>query len=165
MPTTPSSSATYTCSVGWFSCPASLGGGCCQTGLQCASGAACTGESSRATSSSVTPSAPVRPTSINSNSGVTATSTSISNSLSLCPTGFYVCSAYYPSGCCRVGRDCHTTGSCIPTASASVVVSDGVTIVAPTGASFATTAAGQGGSCPSGWYSCAASLGGNCCLK
>ena len=75
-----------------------------------------------------------------------------------------MCSAYYPTGCCRVGRDC-ATSSCPTTASTKVVVSNGITIIAPSGASFATTAAIQGGTCPSGWYSCAASLGGNCCLK
>jgi hypothetical protein len=83
----------------------------------------------------------------------------------LCPTGFYVCSAYYPSGCCRVGRDCQTTGTCVETKSTTVVNSNGVTIAAPTGAGFATTAAGRGGNCPNSWYSCAASVGGNCCPK
>ncbi|KAF2809718.1 uncharacterized protein BDZ99DRAFT_35198 [Mytilinidion resinicola] len=162
VPTSLSSSSTYTCSSGWFTCAASLGGGCCQNGRQCGSGIICSGtDSATRTSSSMVPSAPVRPT---SNSGSDVTTTTITGP-SVCPTGFYVCSAYYPSGCCRVGMDCHTTGSCIQTASVSVIVSDGITIVAPTGASVATTARGQGGSCPSGWYSCAANLGGNCCLK
>lgn len=40
---------------------------------------------------------------------------------------------------------------------------NGVVIVAPTGASFATAAPPQGGSCAAAWYSCAPSLGGNCC--
>jgi hypothetical protein len=73
-----------------------------------------------------------------------------------------VCSAYYPTGCCRVGRDCQTTGSCaLPTS--TIVNSNGVIVVAPTGASFNTNAAPQGGSCPSAWYSCAADRGGSCC--
>lgn len=161
VPTTPSSSSAYTCSSGWHSCPASLGGGCCQSGRDCGSGIICPG-SSTSTLSSVAPSAPVRPTS----GSVTSVTTTISasSSISLCPTGFYVCSAYYPTGCCRVGRDC-ATSSCPTTASTRVVVSNGITIIAPSGASFATTAAIQGGTCPSGWYSCAASLGGNCCLN
>ncbi|KAF2471664.1 uncharacterized protein BDR25DRAFT_313590 [Lindgomyces ingoldianus] len=157
---TPVPSSSSSCSSGWFSCPQSLNGGCCQNGLQCASGTSCI--DTRSSTGSVTPSAPVRPTS--GPATTSATPTSSDAFPSMCPTGFYVCSAYYPSGCCRVGRDCQTTGTCIPTSSATVIVSNGVTIVAPTGASFATTAAGQGGSCPIGWYSCAASLGGNCCL-
>ncbi|KAF2872397.1 hypothetical protein BDV95DRAFT_383006 [Massariosphaeria phaeospora] len=154
---TPSPTTSYTCSTGWFSCPASLGGGCCQEGLECATGATCTGGDSTS-QSSVAPSAPVRPTS--NTPEQPATSDSLP---SLCPTGFYVCSAYYPSGCCRVGSDCQTTGSCIPTASQTIVNSNGVTIAAPTGAGLATPAPPQGGSCPSNWYSCAANLGGNCC--
>lgn len=93
-------------------------------------------------------------------SGSATTSTSSSNDV--CPTGFYVCSAYYPSGCCRVGRDCQTTGSCgLP--SETVLNSNGVVVVAPTGLGAASNAAPQGGSCPSAWYSCAADQGGNCC--
>ncbi|KAF2198738.1 hypothetical protein GQ43DRAFT_400289 [Delitschia confertaspora ATCC 74209] len=164
----PSRISSATCSSGWFSCPVSLGGGCCQNGLKCATGAACidstsTPRSSSVATSSVAPVAPVRPTSIpGSNAPITSGTSSTD---SVCPTGFYVCSAYYPSGCCRIGRDCAETGSCVPITSTNVVASNGVTIAAPTGATFATTAKGQGGSCPSGWYSCAASLGGNCCLN
>lgn len=40
---------------------------------------------------------------------------------------------------------------------------NGVVIVAPSGAAVATTAASQAGSCPSAWFSCAANRGGNCC--
>jgi len=159
----PSSLSSYTCSSGWFSCAASLGGGCCQNGRTCATGASCLGDGPTSTSTStMAPSAPVRPT---SDSGTVSAqrTTSTSPSDSACPAGFYVCSAYYPSGCCRVGLDCHTTGSCIPTASTTVVNSNGVVIVAPSGATMATPAPRQGGSCPSAWYSCAASLGGNCC--
>ena len=154
----PSSSAVssaYTCSTGWFSCPVSLGGGCCQNGRQCATGASCIGDMP---SSTQAPEAPVRPTS----QGTTAV-TSPADQGDVCPTGFYVCSAYYPSGCCRVGRDCQTTGSCIIPPSTTVLATNGVTIVAPTGATVATPGPAQGGSCPSAWFSCPASQGGNCC--
>ncbi|KAF2184309.1 hypothetical protein K469DRAFT_633651 [Zopfia rhizophila CBS 207.26] len=158
IPTSPSSrlapTSSSTCSSGWFSCPTSLGGGCCQNGQRCATGTSCLAPGS-SSASSVAPSAPVRPTSNEP--------TTTEPSISLCPTGFYVCSAYYPSGCCRVGRDCQTTGTCVRTSSGTVIVSNGITIVAPTGASFATTAPPQRGSCPTGWFSCAANLGGNCC--
>lgn len=160
---TPTSSSSYICSTGWFSCAASLGGGCCQNGRTCATGASCLGpepSTSSSASSTASLSAPVRPT-----SGVDSSqTTSISPTESLCPTGFYACQAYYPSGCCRIGRDCQTTGSCIlATPSSTVVNSNGVTVVVPSGGSFATTAPGQGGTCPSAWYSCPASRGGNCC--
>jgi len=149
----PSSSPTsaYTCSTGWFSCPVSLGGGCCQNGRECATGASCLGYDP---TSSQAPSAPVRPT---SEAATTATEGDV------CPTGFYVCSAYYPSGCCRVGRDCQTTGSCELPSSTTVIASNGVTVVAPSGASVATAGVAEGGSCPSAWYSCPADQGGNCC--
>ncbi|KAL5120147.1 hypothetical protein ACEQ8H_001973 [Pleosporales sp. CAS-2024a] len=152
----PSSSWAYRCANGYFSCPASLGGGCCENGRTCATGASCLGD---APSSTAAPAAPVRPTS----GSVTSSASSPSSPANLCPTGFYACSAYYPSGCCRVGRDCQTTGSCALPASATVVNTNGVVVVAPSGAAVATTAAPQRGSCPSAWFSCAASLGGNCC--
>ncbi|KAF1942369.1 hypothetical protein EJ02DRAFT_375947 [Clathrospora elynae] len=159
-PSTPTSKPTstsasqYTCSTGWFTCAASLGGGCCMNGRTCATGASCLGDEP---SSTQAPSAPVRPT-----SGSASTTQSSAPSNDVCPQGFYVCSAYYPSGCCRVGRDCQTTGSCVlPTA--TIVNTNGVVVVAPTGADAATTAAPQGGSCPSAWFSCAANRGGNCC--
>ncbi|KAF9693729.1 hypothetical protein EKO04_008537 [Ascochyta lentis] len=152
----PSSSPTsaYTCSTGWFSCPVSLGGGCCQNGRECATGASCLGDDPTSTQA---PSAPVRPT-----SEATTAVTSTASEGDVCPTGFYVCSAYYPSGCCRVGRDCQTTGSCVLPSSTTVIATNGVTVVAPSGAAVATGAA-QGGSCPSAWYSCPANQGGNCC--
>ncbi|KAF3007698.1 hypothetical protein E8E13_009428 [Curvularia kusanoi] len=118
-------------------------------------GASCVGGPSTSTQA---PEAPVRPTS----QGTTAV-TSPASEGDVCPTGFYVCSAYYPSGCCRVGRDCQTTGSCIIPPSTTVLATNGVTIVAPTGASVATPGPAQGGSCPSAWFSCPAEQGGNCC--
>ncbi|KAH7401597.1 hypothetical protein BKA66DRAFT_405692 [Pyrenochaeta sp. MPI-SDFR-AT-0127] len=149
---TPASTSVYTCSTGWFSCAASLGGGCCQNGRTCATGASCLGDNPVSTQA---PSAPVRPTSGSATPSALPTD-------DVCPSGFYVCSAYYPSGCCRVGRDCQTTGTCVlPTE--TILSTNGVIIVAPTGAGVATTAAPQGGSCPSSWYSCPANRGGNCC--
>ncbi|KAF1849864.1 uncharacterized protein K460DRAFT_350004 [Cucurbitaria berberidis CBS 394.84] len=163
VPTTPSTTSTetsrsaYTCSTGWFSCPANVGGGCCQNGRTCATGASCLGDGLTSTQA---PSAPVRPTSGSVSSE--SVSTTAESTDDTCPTGFYVCSAYYPSGCCRVGRDCQTTGSCaLPTE--TILSSNGVVIVAPTGAGVATTAAPQSGSCPNSWYSCPANRGGNCC--
>lgn len=144
---TPTSSSSYVCSTGWFSCAVSLGGGCCQNGRTCATGASCIGDDPTSISTQA-PVAPVRPT-----------SGSVAN---VCPSGFYVCSAYYPNGCCRVGRDCQTTGSCALPAE-TIVNTNGVVVLAPTGANVATTAIPQGGSCPSAWYSCAANRGGNCC--
>ena len=158
VPTTPASSARpastspYSCSSGWFSCPASLGGGCCQNGRTCATGASCLGNEPTSTQA---PLAPVRPTSASASVNVASTA-------DVCPAGYYACSAYYPSGCCRIGRDCQTDATCVqPTQ--TIVSSHGVVIIGPSGASFATTAAPQRGSCPSSWYSCAASRGGNCC--
>jgi hypothetical protein len=150
--TTTTSTSAYTCSTGFFSCAASLGGGCCMNGRTCATGASCLGDDPTSTQAPV---APVRPT-----SGSATASSAASNDV--CPTGFYVCSAYYPSGCCRVGRDCQTTGSCgLPTS--TIVNTNGVVIVAPTGATVASAAPPKGGSCPSAWYSCAADRGGSCC--
>jgi hypothetical protein len=121
-------------------------------GRTCATGASCLGDSS---TSMQAPSAPVRPTSAAATPSASATE-------SVCPIGFYVCSAYYPGGCCRVGRDCQTIGSC-GTPTSTIINTNGVVVVAPTGASVATTAPPQGGSCPSAWFSCAANRGGNCC--
>lgn len=148
-PTTSLASTTSasTCTSGFFSCPASLGGGCCPNGQGCASGTQCT---SLSTTGSGTASAPVRGTSMASSSTSVPPSSSVSG---VCPTGYYMCSAVYLGGCCQVDRDCHTT-SCPPTATASVIVTSGVTIVAPT----ATT-----GSCANGWYLCGAEGGGGCC--
>ncbi|KAL6159086.1 hypothetical protein ACJQWK_03266 [Exserohilum turcicum] len=151
-PTLSSSKSAYTCSTGWFSCPASLGGGCCMNGRTCATGASCLGDDP--STSTRAPDAPVRPT-----SGSATTTAIPASTADVCPKGFYVCSAYYPSGCCRVGRDCQTTGSSCVLPTGTVLSSNGVVIVAPT-----TTTTGSGsGSCPSAWYSCPADAGGNCC--
>ncbi|KAF4538957.1 hypothetical protein BFW01_g8250 [Lasiodiplodia theobromae] len=141
---------TLTCSTGFRSCPASLGGGCCPTDRACGS-AECPASSTSSSATGALP--PVRPT----GTGDSVTSEPSSTSYDGCPTGFYACSAYYQGGCCRVGRDCQKT-SC-PAVSTTGLVSNGITIVAQTGASFAT----ESGSCATGWSSCAASLGGGCC--
>ncbi|EKV15399.1 GPI anchored protein, putative [Penicillium digitatum PHI26] len=94
---------------------------------------------------------PARPTSL-------STETSITSGNDVCPTGFYACSAVYQGGCCRTGRDCHTT-SC-PTTSSTTMISNGVTIVAP----VATTTHRSGGNqCARGWFHCADTVGGGCC--
>ena len=157
--TSPSSTSTTTasfvCSSGFRSCPASLGGGCCATDRLCAS-QSCPASS---TSTSISVGAPVRPTSAT----VVTTSESSTITATACPAGFYQCSAYYNGGaCCQVGRDCALT-SCPPHETSSVLVSDGVTIlVAPTGPA-ANDGVGEQGSCANGWYSCDSDVGGGCC--
>ncbi len=74
-----------------------------------------------------------------------------------CPTGYYMCSAVYLGGCCRVGRDCHTT-SC-PAHDTATIVSTAPTIFVTGGGSSAAT----GGSCANGWFNCGADGNGGCC--
>ncbi|CAG8959760.1 hypothetical protein HYFRA_00001667 [Hymenoscyphus fraxineus] len=95
---------------------------------------------------------PVRPTS-------ESVSTPTSGIETLCPTGFYACSAHYDGGCCRVGRNCEKT-SC-PTTSSTTIISNGLTIAVPIGP--AATSALPTGACATGWTSCAQTDGGNCC--
>jgi progranulin len=151
----PSSAASFVCSPGFQSCPQSLGGGCCPTDRSC--GAVFCGGSTATSTASAVP--PVRPTSLQSSSAVITSSPATSGTVSVCPTGFYMCSAVYRGGCCQVGRNCDST-SCPPTANTNVVISNGITIAAPSGAA---AAAGTGLHCPTGWYSCGADVGGNCC--
>lgn len=146
------SDSTSTCSSGFRSCPASLGGGCCQTDRACGS------NTCPALSSSGSLVAPVRPTTETS-SVITSTA---SSSIIGCPTGFYACSAYYQGGCCQVGRDCAKT-SCPASASTTVVNTNGVTAIAPTGTYLSGSTTLLTGSCATGWSSCAASFGGGCC--
>ncbi|WPH01010.1 Hypothetical protein R9X50_00384400 [Acrodontium crateriforme] len=119
-------------------------------------------------SASATASAPVQPTSVSSSetsvSAATVTSQSTQISSESCPTGFYMCSAYYLGGCCRVGRNCDTT-SCPQTDSTAVEVS-GATVFVPVSASTttgSTAGAETTGACATGWGLCAASVGGGCC--
>lgn len=136
---------SLTCKSGFFSCPATLGGGCCANGQVCASNKECLHSSS---STSANPNPPVLPTSVS----VTPDSVS-STSNSNCPTGFYMCSARYLGGCCRVGRNCETT-SC-PSVDSTTVVSSGRTIV--------NTARPGESHCANGWFSCGADESGGCC--
>ncbi|KAI9878363.1 MAG: hypothetical protein M1830_001106 [Pleopsidium flavum] len=153
--TTPTSSptqASLTCSSGYRSCPATLGGGCCPTDRACGATECPASSSSQNTFVQAPPptsaststggdnpaAAPVRPTSIASSppsTTITTTGTATTESSltgTACPTGFYQCSAYYSGGCCRVGRDCGMT-SCPTAASTAVVDNNGITVVAPTG--------------------------------
>lgn len=150
----PTGQGLLTCSTGFRTCPASLGGGCCPTDRACGS-LTCPPLSTAAP--------PVLPTS-GSGSGITPVSSTESSSAfssvvySGCPTGFYMCSAYYLGGCCRVGRDCEST-SCPASASTAVVTNTGLTIAAPTGSSSTAIT----GRCANGWSSCPANAGGGCC--
>ncbi|GFF77288.1 hypothetical protein IFM47457_04364 [Aspergillus lentulus] len=175
------------CQQGYMSCPASMGGGCCIPGYECVSGgcanvftvtitlsstvivstgtrtvppetthsssSSTSSTSSRTTQSTGGLTPPARPTSLS-----TATTSQSSQTGSICPTGFYACSAYYEGGCCRTGRDCDTT-SC-PAKASSTITSDGRTIVVP---AQTTTAASGTGRCASGWFSCADTVGVGCC--
>lgn len=142
-----------TCPYGFQSCASSLGGGCCSKNMVCGQ-YTCLPQSSTAT---VGP--PYRATS------VTDTTTTTTHSYIPgvgCPTGYYACSAYYPGGCCQIGRDCAQT-SCPASASTTLVNSNGLTIVAPSGSGITQNSAGVTGSCAYGWFSCAATNGGGCC--
>lgn len=149
--TTSDLQTTSVCSTSWHACAASFGGGCCEDGYTCAPSRSCTISS---TTTSGTGVAPVRPT--DTDSSIT---TATSSGSTTCPTGFYACSAYYEGGCCRHGRDCLPT-SCAP-ASSTTILSGGVTVVVPVGT--AASVATPTGACATGWSSCDASLGGNCC--
>lgn len=61
-----------------------------------------------------------------------------------------------------MGRDCGST-SCPTSASTTLVNSNGVTVVAPTGSGITAPASLLTGSCAQGWATCAPSVGGGCC--
>ncbi|EAW07868.1 putative GPI anchored protein [Aspergillus clavatus NRRL 1] len=109
--------------------------------------------SSGTTGEPVPPAPPARPTSLS-----TETTSQTSQTESLCPTGFYACSAFYQGGCCRTGRDCDTT-SC-PVRASSTITSNDRTIVVPAQTTGAVSGTGR---CASGWFSCADTVGGGCC--
>lgn len=94
---------------------------------------------------------PARPTSLST----ATTSKSSSETGSICPIGFYACSAVYQGGCCRTGRDCDTA-SCPTISSTAVVSNNDETIVAPAVSTDSATCAG-------GWFGCDESMGGGCC--
>ncbi|CAK4011060.1 Hypothetical predicted protein [Lecanosticta acicola] len=145
------------CSADFFSCPASLGGGCCRNGQDCVTKTQCadvTTTTTTTTTTTATAAPPVRPTSEapTSDTPISPAGTQATTSVATgCPTGFYMCSAVYLGGCCQVDRDCHTT-SCPPTATTSVITS-GLTIAV----------GGATAACAQGWQTCAASNGGGCC--
>ncbi|KAF2100290.1 hypothetical protein NA57DRAFT_54381 [Rhizodiscina lignyota] len=180
-----------TCSSGFRSCPSSVGGGCCATDRECGSHTCPPSSSSSpvdtptvtTTTTEGTPLPPNRPTTVASSSArlTTFTTTQSGGGGSVCPTGFYQCSAYYGGGCCRVGRDCQST-SCPTPATQTVVVSNGVTIVAGSGFTPSLSSAGPSGTrtitstgtvsaaaaaltgtCAQGWSTCSQSVGGGCC--
>lgn len=129
----------------------------------------------------------VRPTSDSATSGIVSTSTATTTSVaSVCPTGFYMCSAYY-NACCQVGRNCDSS-SCPALASTSTLTSNGVVIVIAGGSTINTSPVGTvtvtalvsstssaalvtitasnavvGAYCATGWYSCGSNVGGGCC--
>ncbi|PYH92123.1 GPI anchored protein [Aspergillus ellipticus CBS 707.79] len=169
------------CQDGYTSCSSALGGGCCIPGYTCVSGGCMgvftitvtvsstvmlststhtvpktTATTTQSTGDLVPPS---RPTSVSTETSSKTSKTT--GTASVCPTGFYACSAVYQGGCCRTGRDCDTT-SC-PTVASTTFTSDGVTIVAPAGTTTATATTSATEKCAIGWFSCAATVGGGCC--
>lgn len=174
-----SGQSSLVCAAGFNSCAASLGGGCCSTDRVCGSSNSCLPSSTSSTDSGAGPA--VRPTS-DTGAVVTTTVTSTSSGFSVCPTGFYMCSAAYIGGCCQVDRECRSI-SCAPSSS-TTVNAQGATIVVPVGvvtgaapsadaagatstitaAASTATAVNNGASrCANGWYGCAANQGGGCC--
>ncbi|EME44817.1 hypothetical protein DOTSEDRAFT_173192 [Dothistroma septosporum NZE10] len=163
-------------SAGYSSCPNSKNGGCCLPGFECLDTGCvfygtqtviATASPATVTTGTVNPTTvteqPAQGTTVVvagegstttvtiTDQGSTVTTTPASGTDS-CPTGFYMCSAVYLGGCCRVDRNCDTT-SC-PSSDSTAVVTSGLTIQA---------GAGSTGSCASAWSSCAADVGGGCC--
>ncbi|KAJ5777498.1 GPI anchored protein [Penicillium odoratum] len=176
-----------TCPGQETTCSEELGGGCCIPGYECVTGGCAlvtvitvtiqstvvlstktystapqslyssvstgsTATTNTATTESLAP--PARPT------GISTSTKQTTSSVSVCPTGFYACSAVYGGGCCQTGRDCDTT-SC-PTSRSTTFTSDGVTIVIPV-TTGSGTSSGSIGKCATGWFSCADTVGGGCC--
>ncbi|GJP97929.1 hypothetical protein AnigIFM59636_008302 [Aspergillus niger] len=168
------------CQDGYSSCSSSLGGGCCIPGYECVTGGCMrvftitvtvsstvmlststhTIPKTTATQTTGDLVPPSRPTTVSTSTNSKTTTTT--STASVCPTGFYACSAVYNGGCCRTGRDCDTT-SC-PATPSTTFTSDGVTIVVPVATTTAsTTTTSSPGRCATGWFSCAQSVGGGCC--
>lgn len=127
----------------------------------------------------VSASAPERPTSM-----MVSNVPVVTSSATVCPTGYYMCSAYVIGGCCQVGRNCDTT-SC-PISASNTIISDGKTIIVPgtqepvvvttaiatstaqepndvSAATVATGIAAANSGCANGWYGCGQIGGGGCC--
>lgn len=173
---------TMSCSTGFHTCAASLGGGCCPTDRACGTGGVCPPLTTTTVTDASGAVAPVRPT--GDSSAVSAASVTTAGP-SVCPTGYYMCSAYYIPGCCQVGRNCDTTDC--PSSTTQTVVSNGETIIVPGGAGGAvttsaasndvnaqaasTTTAAPSSSklvqgqavCATGWSACGSDQGGGCC--
>ena len=168
----PITQGTFACTASFTACPTELGGGCCLSGQVCATNNLCLDASSTA-GPSATAVAPIIPTSasISTTDTLVSVATAASSTSDLgCPTGFYMCSAYYVGGCCRVGRNCDST-SC-PASESTAVLSSGATVVVPVtsttalgGGASTAAAANDQGSCANGWYSCNADVGGGCCAS
>lgn len=168
--TTTSTNLQTTSSCGSLlqACPADLSGGCCPTDRVCAGSRGCVlppGSTETTTtmivtdiSTTVTGGGAVRPTS-DSATTPPPTTTQTQTLSESCPAYFYACSARYGGGCCQTGRDCAVTNC--PATSSTTIISNGLTVVVPVGA--AATVNVPVGNCASGWQSCSASLGGNCC--
>jgi len=150
---------TQACLRNGISCPASFGGGCCESDYTCAPSRSCIAPSGVTPTTTASPNMPIRPTTATGPSFVFPTTSSPPQDTGACPTGFYACSAYYRGGCCRTGRNCQTTDC--PITSSTTLISDGLTLVVPAGSAAALNS--PTGECATGWSSCAASLGGNCC--
>ena len=143
------------CTSGFNSCPATLGGGCCRSDQVCGTSTSCLDIT---TTTSATAAPPVRPTSSDTSvsaADVTTTSSTTLTNVEGCPTGFYMCSAVYLGGCCRVDRNCDTT-SCPASATTAFITNSEVTVAAAGG--LPTT-----GSCANGWATCGTDVGGGCC--
>jgi len=150
------------CSQNWNACPVNFGGGCCESGYTCAPSRSCVPPSGATlTTTTANGIMPIRPTTASTSVFVfpTTAASSQPQDIGACPTGFYACSAYYRGGCCRTGRDCQTTNC--PATSSTTLISNGLTVVVPVGSAAALNS--PTGVCATGWSSCAASLGGNCC--
>ena len=140
-------SMAATCESGFFSCPVSLGGGCCANGQICQSESRCGDETETAAEAPI-----LVATDRDTTAYSTTTRAPASTPSAGCPTGYYMCSARYLGGCCRVGRDCQTT-SCPPGATTTIVDGNDRVIAA-------TSATGN---CANGWSSCGPDGNGGCC--
>lgn len=155
------------CKSGFFACPSIFGGGCCPSGQVCTTSSLCLGSSTVTVTSGLAPERPTSVASTTSNTaagvGVASVGTSASSSEEIgCPTGYYMCSAYYRGGCCRVGRNCDTT-SCPALDTTSVLTTGPTVYVQYTSTTTESGNNGGSGSCANGWFSCAASESGGCC--
>ncbi|KAL4813667.1 hypothetical protein BDW67DRAFT_103187 [Aspergillus spinulosporus] len=178
------------CFEGYTSCPSSLGGGCCFPGYECVEGGCAhiitititlssttltttSTETVSATSSTDTDTTTTTTSTITSSTGnltppdrpTSLSTTTSSETETICPTGFYACAAVYQGGCCQTGRNCDTT-SC-PAISSTTIETEGRTIIIAEPTTSAATAASNQESgartCATGWFSCADTVGGGCC--